>query len=221
MARHVLLLFHETGIPPGQLLRISLWCSGRPEFLQAPDAADTDANARAGDFLKRHEPTLPGLAEPNPTQSRQHTIRRPQRRSHEPTSGLCRTTTPGASRLLTASQPRRKLLLDSRLLGLRQHRLLLGARRVGNRALGGCLWTPPYWDFDNGRYRFHHGYWASRVGFYGGVDYGFGYPGSGYYGGHWDNGKFADNVATTNARRRTTPITPSCRGKRPIMRLRV
>ena len=62
----------------------------------------------------------------------------------------------------------------------------------------GALWTPPYWDFDNGRYRFHHGYWGSRVGFYGGVNYGFGYSGNGYDGGHWDNGRFFYNRAATN-----------------------
>jgi hypothetical protein len=57
----------------------------------------------------------------------------------------------------------------------------------------GALWTPPYWGFQNGRYREHHGYWASHVGYYGGVDYGFGYVGRGYEGGYWKQGTFNYN----------------------------
>src|SRR6202034_2936651 len=48
------------------------------------------------------------------------------------------------------------------------------------------LWTPPYWGCVDGAYLFHDGYWGEHVGFYGGVDYGFGYGGSGYEGGYWD-----------------------------------
>jgi hypothetical protein len=44
----------------------------------------------------------------------------------------------------------------------------------------GLLWTPPYWSFADGRYLFHPGYWGPHVGFYGGINYGFGYFGSGY-----------------------------------------
>lgn len=41
------------------------------------------------------------------------------------------------------------------------------------------------------------------IGFYGGINYGFGYNGYGYYGGYWDNGTFyynrsVNNVSTTN-----------------------
>ncbi len=49
----------------------------------------------------------------------------------------------------------------------------------------GALWTPGYWGWYSGRYRFHHGFWGSHIGFYGGIDYGFGYTGSGYHGGYW------------------------------------
>jgi hypothetical protein len=49
----------------------------------------------------------------------------------------------------------------------------------------GALWTPPYWGWYGGRYAFHHGYWGPHVGFYGGVNYGFGYIGIGYFGGFW------------------------------------
>ena len=62
----------------------------------------------------------------------------------------------------------------------------------------GLLWTPPYWGFAGGVYGFHEGYWGSHVGFYGGVNYGFGYGGSGFYGGRWDGGHFAYNAAVFN-----------------------
>src|ERR1700734_3928430 len=62
----------------------------------------------------------------------------------------------------------------------------------------GYLWTPPYWGFANGAYFFHRGYWGQRVGFYGGVDYGYGYTGRGFEGGRWDNGQFFYNRAVTN-----------------------
>ena len=39
---------------------------------------------------------------------------------------------------------------------------------------------------------------APHVGFYGGVDYGFGYNGAGYFGGRWDNGRFFYNSAANN-----------------------
>jgi hypothetical protein len=45
----------------------------------------------------------------------------------------------------------------------------------------GELWTPPYWQYDSGRYQWHHGYWGPHVGFYGGINYGFGYFGRGYH----------------------------------------
>jgi hypothetical protein len=62
----------------------------------------------------------------------------------------------------------------------------------------GVLWTPPYWAFAGGIYGFHAGYWGSTVGFYGGVNYGFGYGGSGFDGGRWDGGHFAYNRSVTN-----------------------
>ncbi len=60
------------------------------------------------------------------------------------------------------------------------------------------LWTPPYWGFVAGVYMFHPGYWAPHVGFYGGINYGFGYGGNGYAGGRWDNGRFFYNRAVNN-----------------------
>ncbi len=49
----------------------------------------------------------------------------------------------------------------------------------------GALWTPYYWDWYGGSYRLHRGYWGRHVGYYGGVDYGFGYGGIGFSGGEW------------------------------------
>ncbi|HWE53523.1 MAG TPA: hypothetical protein VG273_27275 [Bryobacteraceae bacterium] len=62
----------------------------------------------------------------------------------------------------------------------------------------GALWTPPYWGFYGGHYRYHHGYWAPHVGYYGGINYGFGYTGRGYEGGYWNNGSFDYNTAVNN-----------------------
>jgi hypothetical protein len=62
----------------------------------------------------------------------------------------------------------------------------------------GVLWTPPYWAYVGGVYMFHPGYWAPHVGFYGGINYGFGYGGAGYDGGRWENGNFFYNRAVNN-----------------------
>ena len=58
-----------------------------------------------------------------------------------------------------------------------------------------ALWTPPWWGYDNGVYLWHSGYWGPHIGYYGGVDYGFGYTGRGYYGAYWNHG-----TCTTTAR---------------------
>src|SRR5271170_7380758 len=62
----------------------------------------------------------------------------------------------------------------------------------------GVLWTPPYWGWVAGAYLFNAGYWGPHVGFYGGVNYGYGYGGSGYEGGRWNNGSFAYNRSVNN-----------------------
>jgi hypothetical protein len=58
----------------------------------------------------------------------------------------------------------------------------------------GLVWTPGYWGSEEGVYVFHVGYWGSHIGFYGGVDYGFGYDGIDYEGGYWKDGKFFYNT---------------------------
>jgi len=62
----------------------------------------------------------------------------------------------------------------------------------------GYLWTPPYWGWNNGFYVFNPGYWGPHVGFYGGVNYGYGYGGNGYDGGRWNGGHFEYNSAANN-----------------------
>lgn len=62
----------------------------------------------------------------------------------------------------------------------------------------GFLWTPGYWGFSAGLYYWHSGFWGPTVGFYGGVNYGFGYPGFGYYGGYWRGRDFYYNRTVNN-----------------------
>jgi hypothetical protein len=62
----------------------------------------------------------------------------------------------------------------------------------------GVLWTPGYWGWSNGAYLWNAGYWGPQVGFYGGINYGFGYIGTGYYGGRWTNGHFYYNTRVNN-----------------------
>jgi hypothetical protein len=62
----------------------------------------------------------------------------------------------------------------------------------------GLLWTPGYWGWSNGAYVFHTGYWGPQIGYYGGINYGFGYTGVGYAGGYWSHSAFYYNRAVNN-----------------------
>jgi hypothetical protein len=67
----------------------------------------------------------------------------------------------------------------------------------------GVLWTPGYWGWGDGVYLWHAGYWGPHIGFYGGVNYGYGYFGNGYEGGYWRDRHFyynrtVNNVTITN-----------------------
>ena len=82
------------------------------------------------------------------------------------------------------------------------------------------LWTPGYWAWnDDGAYVFYDGYWGPEVGFYGGVNYGFGYGGGGYEGGYWRNGAFfynrtvnnISNVSITNVYSKTVVVNNTSR----------
>ena len=85
--------------------------------------------------------------------------------------------------------------MDARLLGMGSCGLLLGAGRLGAPPQVGVLWTPGYWGWGGAAYVFHEGYWGPHIGFYGGVNYGFGYGGVGYEGGYWRSRRFAYNRA--------------------------
>jgi hypothetical protein len=61
----------------------------------------------------------------------------------------------------------------------------------------GLLWTPGYWGWGDGVYIWHAGYWGPHVGFYGGINYGFGYFGVGYEGGYWRGRDFFYNTSVT------------------------
>src|SRR6516162_4260408 len=62
----------------------------------------------------------------------------------------------------------------------------------------GFLWTPPWWGWGGSAFIFHPGFWGPVVGFYGGINYGFGYFGHGYEGGRWDRGHFFYNRTVNN-----------------------
>ena len=67
----------------------------------------------------------------------------------------------------------------------------------------GFLWTPGYWGSNGGAFVWNEGYWGTQIGFYGGVNYGFGYGGVGFEGGYWQGGQLfynrsVVNVGTTN-----------------------
>lgn len=62
----------------------------------------------------------------------------------------------------------------------------------------GLLWTPGYWAWGGNGFVFTAGYWGPIVGFYGGINYGFGYYGHGYEGGRWERGHFFYNRDVSN-----------------------
>ena len=64
----------------------------------------------------------------------------------------------------------------------------------------GFLWTPGWWGWGGGGFLFHEGFWGPVVGFYGGINYGFGYFGHGYEGGRWENDRFYYNRAVNNVK---------------------
>src|SRR5581483_8686957 len=66
----------------------------------------------------------------------------------------------------------------------------------------GLLWTPGYWSWDNDGYVWNPGYWDTQVGYYGAINYGYGYNGHGYEGGYWNHGalyynRSVNNISTT------------------------
>ncbi len=62
----------------------------------------------------------------------------------------------------------------------------------------GFLWTPAYWSRVGAVFVFHTGHWGATVGYYGGINYGHGYGGDGFVGGHWIGNSFAYNSAVNH-----------------------
>src|SRR3981081_3417399 len=62
----------------------------------------------------------------------------------------------------------------------------------------GMLWTPGYWGWNDGLFVWNGGYWGPHIGFYGGINYGFGYTGVGFFGGEWRGDRFFYNRSVTN-----------------------
>ena len=62
----------------------------------------------------------------------------------------------------------------------------------------GLLWTPGYWGWSGGFYLWNAPYWGPHVGYYGGINYGYGYGGNGYEGGRWEGSHFAYNRSANN-----------------------
>jgi hypothetical protein len=60
------------------------------------------------------------------------------------------------------------------------------------------LWTPGYWGMQGAVFLWHAGYWGPHIGFYGGVNYGYGYGGNGYEGGYWQGGRLYYNRSVNN-----------------------
>ncbi len=87
--------------------------------------------------------------------------------------------------------------MDARLLELRPRQRRHGYYYVpGNwvsAPFAGALWTPGWWGYTGRGYGWHRGYWGRHVGYYGGVNYGFGFIGIGYQGGYWNNDHFFYN----------------------------
>ncbi len=84
----------------------------------------------------------------------------------------------------------------------------------------GLLWTPGYWVFGDTYYVFHRGYWGPHIGYYGGINYGFGYFGTGFVGGHWVGTSFAYNRTVSNVDARvahnvySAPVNSAAAGNR-------
>jgi len=76
----------------------------------------------------------------------------------------------------------------------------------------GLLWTPGYWVASGDGFVWNAGYWATEIGFYGGVNYGFGYVGVGWRGSRaWRGAGCAYGTAIRreiNAGSRTEQYSP-------------
>jgi hypothetical protein len=55
-----------------------------------------------------------------------------------------------------------------------------------------------WWGWGGSAFIFHEGFWGPVVGFYGGINYAYGYFGHGYEGGRWDHDRFYYNRSVNN-----------------------
>ena len=101
-----------------------------------------------------------------------------------------------AARIRAAADAGARLSLDPRLLGLEQHRLLLGTRRLVCRRASVCCGLRPI-GASRRRLPVPRRLLGAHIGFYGGINYGFGYAGA-LAGGRWENGQFFYNRAVNN-----------------------
>src|SRR6202453_821538 len=69
----------------------------------------------------------------------------------------------------------------------------------------GLLWTPGYWGWNDGAYAWNGGYWGQQIGVSAGVNCGYGYGASGFYGGELRGGAVFYNTAVMHVD--TTNIT--------------
>lgn len=64
--------------------------------------------------------------------------------------------------------------------------------------VAGYLWTPGYWFVQRGGFAWRAGYWGPHIGFYGGINYGYGYFGRGFVRGSWQEGRMIYNSPLAN-----------------------
>jgi hypothetical protein len=75
---------------------------------------------------------------------------------------------------------------SSMYLGTWIHLVSIEQQASGFRHRPCAMWTPGYWKLhDDGHHVVHDGYWASGLGWYGGINYGFGDQGVGFACGAW------------------------------------
>src|ERR1700753_1060348 len=65
----------------------------------------------------------------------------------------------------------------------------------------GALWTPGWWGGYGGGYFWHAGYWGRSIGYYGGINYGFGYFGTRFFCRYREGGRLRVQRPSRAARR--------------------
>ena len=102
------------------------------------------------------------------------------------------------ARLHPAAAARRRLYLGARLLEPEPQRLLLGAGRLGAGAVYRRAVDAGLLGFRGRHLSVARRLLGPHIGFYGGINYGFGYIGIGFVGGYWNHDRYFYNRAVTN-----------------------